>query len=141
MRLFLSKMIMPVISGALLVIIIVLSPHSVLSHMAENDTWTPNTNEVPKTVNASISPRLVNCPVPVDLQGISSLANLSQTLKDILVECEAGGPGAQQCSESIGIGPISDSCSTNCRGGYYACCNDSIWSGTSCNCVINPFVK
>lgn len=137
MRLFLSKTLLSAASGVFLVSILVLSPHSVLTNSEKNHTAAPSTNEAPKAMTASISPSfLSNCPVPVDLKQISSLSSLSESLRALLIECETGGIGTESCSESIGIGPISDSCSTSCKDGYYACCNDSIWSGATCDCIM-----
>lgn len=138
MKLFLTKTVFPTVSGVFLVSLLVLSPYSVLTDNEESNTVAFGTNEAPEVMTASISPGLRNCPVPVDLKQISSVSRLSESLKAALMECEVGGLGTESCSESIGIGPISDECSVSCGDGHYACCNDKIFSGANCDCLAEP---
>jgi hypothetical protein len=46
--------------------------------------------------------------------------------------CQSGGNGATSCSSSASVWVLwTDSCSTVCGSGAYACCD----SGTACVCI------
>ncbi len=47
--------------------------------------------------------------------------------------CSSGGEGSTGCS----ITSPHTGCSVSCGSGYYACCNDGLFSGPSCQCLEN----
>lgn len=51
-----------------------------------------------------------------------------------LSTCSSGGPGSTACSTTCLTASGGD-CSTSCRPGYYACCNQA---DCTCACVQNP---
>lgn len=36
--------------------------------------------------------------------------------------CTTGGRGSTECSQTITVGPVTQSCDTKCDVGHYACC-------------------